>query len=67
MAKIILGLLVLFFISDVNAQYKKYTYETQRMGSPFRITISCADSTGISKSVKQAFQLASELESQLSD
>lgn len=67
MAKIILGLLFLFFISDVNAQYKKYTYETQRMGSPFRITISCTDSTGISKAVKQAFQLATQLESQLSD
>jgi thiamine biosynthesis lipoprotein len=60
-------LLFLFFITDVNAAYKKYTYETQRMGSPFRITISCEDSTGISKAVKQAFQLAAELESQLSD
>ncbi len=62
-----LGLLLLFFITDVNAAYKKYTYETQRMGSPFRITISCEDSTGISKAVKQAFQLAAKLESQLSD
>jgi thiamine biosynthesis lipoprotein len=37
------------------------------MGSPFRITISCADSNGISRAVKQAFQLASQIESQLSD
>jgi thiamine biosynthesis lipoprotein len=67
MSKNSIGLLFLFFITDVNAQFKKYTYETQRMGSPFRITISCADSNGISKAVKQAFQLASQLESQLSD
>lgn len=67
MIKNSIGLLFLFFISDVNAQFKKYTYETQRMGSPFRITISCADSNGISKAVKQAFMLASQLESELSD
>jgi thiamine biosynthesis lipoprotein len=67
MIKNSIGLLFLFFITDVNAQFKKYTYETQRMGSPFRITISCADSNGISKAVKHAFQLASQLESQLSD
>lgn len=67
MVKNILGLLFLFFLTDVKAQHKKYTYETQRMGSPFRITISCADSSGISKVIKQAFQLAAELESQLSD
>lgn len=67
MIKNSIGLLFLFFITDVNAAYKKYTYETQRMGSPFRITISCADSTGISNAVKKAFQLAAELESQLSD
>ena len=62
-----IGLLFLFFITDANAQFKKYTYETQRMGSPFRITISCADSNGISKAVKRAFALASLLESELSD
>lgn len=67
MVKHILGLLFLFFITDVHAQLQKYTYETQRMGSPFQITISCADSTGISKAVKRAFQLASQLEGILSD
>ena len=67
MFKNILWLFFIVILFDVNAQFKKYTYETQRMGSPFRITISCADSSGISKAVKHAFSVASQLESELSD
>ncbi len=57
---------VLLF-NHTQAQFQKFSYETQRMGSPFQITISCEDSTGISKAIKHAFRLAAELESQLSD
>lgn len=67
MLKIVLGLLLLLISIHSHAQFQKYTYETQRMGSPLRITISCADSNGISKAVKRAFRLATELESELSD
>jgi thiamine biosynthesis lipoprotein ApbE len=37
------------------------------MGSPFRIVVSTNDSTGISKVIQSSFELARELESQLSD
>lgn len=67
MLKIVLGILLSFISIHSHAQFQKYTYETQRMGSPFRMTISCADSNGISKAVKRAFRLATELESELSD
>ncbi len=67
MFKNIIGLIFFFLTYNAHAQFQKYTYETQRMGSPFQITISCADSTGISKAVKRAFQLAAHLESDLSD
>jgi FAD:protein FMN transferase len=67
MLKKTLGLILFYLTYNAHAQFQKYTYETQRMGSPFQITISCADSTGISKAVKRAFQLASLLESDLSD
>lgn len=63
----IIGFIFFFSTFSTYAQFQKYTYETQRMGSPFQITISCADSTGISKAVKRAFQLASQLEGILSD
>ncbi len=53
--------------SSSQAQWQKYTFETQRMGSPFRITISCQDTAGISKAIKRAFRMAAELEAQLSD
>lgn len=66
LAKII-GFIFFFSTFSTYAQFQKYIYETQRMGSPFQITISCADSTGISKAVKRAFQLASQLEGILSD
>jgi FAD:protein FMN transferase len=62
-----LSLFFILILGNANAQYKKYTYETQRMGSPFRITISCVDSNGISKAVKRGFSMASQLESELSD
>lgn len=67
MLKTVLGLLLFSISIHSNAQFQKYTYETQRMGSPFRITLSCADSNGISIAVKRAFRLAAELESELSD
>ena len=59
--------LICLIYSSSQAQWQKFTFETQRMGSPFRITISCQDSTGIAKAVKRAFRLAADLESQLSD
>ena len=66
------NLVLSFFViclidSSSQAQWQKFTFETQRMGSPFRVTISCQDSAGISKGVKRAFRMASELEAQLSD
>ncbi len=67
MLKKILGLFLILLWIDAHGQVQKYAYETQRMGSPFQITISCADSNGISKAVKKAFLLAASLESQLSD
>jgi thiamine biosynthesis lipoprotein len=67
MFKNCLSLFFSLFLFQVHAQVKKYTYETQRMGSPFRITIACTDSTGISKAVKHGFQIAAQLESELSD
>lgn len=61
-------LLFVFLISHQNfAQIGKYTFETSRMGSPFRIVVSTNDSTGISKVIQSSFELARELESQLSD
>jgi len=49
------------------AQTIKYTFETSRMGSPFRIVVSTNDSLGISKVIQSSFELARDLESQLSD
>jgi len=49
------------------AQTAKYTFETSRMGSPFRIVVSTNDSIGISKVIQSSFELARDLESQLSD
>ena len=66
--KIVLSLSFICLIySSSQAQWQKFTFETQRMGSPFRITISCQDSAGISRVVKRGFKLAAELEGQLSD
>ncbi len=49
------------------AQTVKYTFETSRMGSPFRIVVSTNDSLGISKVIQSSFDLARDLEAQLSD
>ena len=49
------------------AQSVKYTFETSRMGSPFRIVVSTNDSLGISKVIQSSFELARDLEAQLSD
>lgn len=49
------------------AQTVKYTFETSRMGSPFRIIVSTNDSLGISKVIQSSFDLARDLEAQLSD
>ena len=49
------------------AQSVKYTFETSRMGSPFRIIVSTNDSLGISKVIQSSFDLARDLEAQLSD
>ena len=49
------------------AQSVKYTFETSRMGSPFRIVVSTNDSLGISKVIQSSFDLARDLEAQLSD
>jgi thiamine biosynthesis lipoprotein len=61
-------LLIVLLISYQNfAQTSKYSFETARMGSPFRIVVSTNDSTGISKVIQSSFELARDLESQLSD
>jgi thiamine biosynthesis lipoprotein len=61
-------LLFILLISHQNfAQTGKYTFETSRMGSPFRIIVSTNDSSGISKVIQSSFDLARGLESQLSD
>ena len=61
-------LLIILLISYQNfAQTGKYTFETSRMGSPFRIIVSTNDSSGISKVIQSSFELARDLESQLSD
>jgi FAD:protein FMN transferase len=65
--KKILGVFLFLLLNDAHGQFQKYGYETQRMGSPFRITISCADSNGYARAIKQAARLATTLESQLSD
>jgi thiamine biosynthesis lipoprotein len=61
-------LLCFLFIFQQNfAQIGKYTFETARMGSPFRILVATKDSSGISKVIQRSFDLAKNLESQLSD
>ncbi len=61
-------LLFTLLISYQNfAQTVKYTFETSRMGSPFRIVVSTNDSLGISKVIQSSFDLARDLEAQLSD
>ena len=61
-------LLFTLLISYQNfAQTIKYTFETSRMGSPFRIVVSTNDSLGISKIIQSSFELARDLEAQLSD
>ncbi len=61
-------LLFTLLISYQNfAQTVKYTFETSRMGSPFRIVVSTNDSLGISKIIQSSFELARDLEAQLSD
>jgi thiamine biosynthesis lipoprotein len=61
-------LLIVLLISHQNfAQTDKYSFETSRMGSPFRIIVSANDSSGISKVIRSSFELARDLESQLSD
>jgi len=66
--KIIFLLTFILLISYQNlAQTGKYTFETSRMGSPFRIVVSTNDSLGISKVIQSSFELARNLESQLSD
>lgn len=69
MLKKFLLTILLFFqmILITRGQWVKYIYETQRMGSPFRVIISCQDSAGIAKQIKSAFQLAQRLEADLSD
>ncbi|WP_459470759.1 FAD:protein FMN transferase [Aquirufa beregesia] len=49
------------------AQWIKYRFETARMGSPFRIIVSCQDSVGLSQTIQKAQALAENLEMQLSD
>ncbi|CAM3446001.1 FAD:protein FMN transferase [Aquirufa ecclesiirivi] len=49
------------------AQWTKYRFETSRMGSPFRIIVSCQDSVGLSQTIQKAQSLAQDLEMQLSD
>ncbi len=53
--------------SSIEAQYKKYVFETGKMGSPFRIIISTKDTSRIDFIIKEAFHLAEDLENQLSD
>lgn len=61
-------LIIVLLISYQNfAQTGKYTFETARMGSPFRIVVSTNDSAGISKVIQSSFEIARVLESQLSD
>ena len=61
-------LIIVLLISYQNfAQISKYSFETARMGSPFSIIISTNDSAGISKVIQSSFELAQDLESQLSD
>lgn len=63
----ICGLLVLLNVFAIHAQYKKYVFETGKMGSPFRVIVSTQDSMGLGHSVKKAFAYAENLENQLSD
>lgn len=63
---ILFGILLLHFYT-VQAQSQKYTFETGKMGSPFRIIVSTQDSTGLSHIIKKAFERAEDLENQLSD
>lgn len=66
--KISFLLIIVLLISYQNfAQIGKYTFETARMGSPFRIVVSTNDSIGISKVIQSSFEIARVLESQLSD
>lgn len=64
--KFLLPFILLISYQNV-AQSVKYTFETSRMGSPFRIVVSTNDSLGISKVIQSSFDLARDLESQLSD
>jgi thiamine biosynthesis lipoprotein len=69
MIKKINFILLCFLLNSLQifAQTAKYTFETARMGSPFRIVVSTKDSAGIAKVIQSSFELARELESQLSD
>ena len=62
-----IGLFIILISSQIFAQSVKYAFETSRMGSPFRIVVSTNDSLGISKVIQSSFDLARDLESQLSD
>ncbi len=48
-------------------QQRKYSFETGKMGSPFRIIIAAEDTLGLHSVIKSGFDLAEELENQLSD
>jgi thiamine biosynthesis lipoprotein len=63
----LIGLLLNFTVLILCAQAQKFTFETGKMGSPFRIVVSTQDSTGLAKKIKKAFALADDLENQLSD
>jgi thiamine biosynthesis lipoprotein len=63
----IISFIVHFFVHNLSAQTHKFTYETGKMGSPFRIIVSTHDSVGLGSKIKKAFALAENLENQLSD
>lgn len=60
-------ILCIFLSGTLSAQYRKYIFETGKMGSPFRMIVSTQDSSGLSAHIKLAFDLAENLENQLSD
>jgi len=60
-------ILLVFLCNTGFTQFKKYDFETGKMGSPFKIIVSTADSTGLAKVVGEAFSYAEDLENQLSD
>ncbi len=64
---VFISLLLLLSSYASHAQFKKYTYETGKMGSPFRIIVCTQDTIGLGLKIKKAFDFAENLENQLSD